>query len=190
MPQNLNLIRQENKKKLRNLPQNNCVTATQKITPKIIKHVLFSNSQNIACYVPIENEINVWAIIKTIWQLQKNCYLPAIHPKIKNQLQFVKFNERDKLTIEKYKIPQPKICQNKIIASQDLDLVIVPLIGFNTDGFRIGRGAGYYDRAFAFKQQQQNPNTKPYLLGVGYKWQQVKFTPNSWDIAMNEVITP
>lgn len=186
MPQKLRFARDKIKNKLLNLSYKEITTAAQKITHKIITHKIYNNAQHIACYIPIDNEIDVWPVIKNIWLTGKHCYLPAMQPKINNLLQFIKFNEQDKLIKVKYNIPQPKITRKNTIAAHNLDLVIIPLIGFNENGFRLGRGAGYYDRTFAFKQN----NSKPYLLGVGYRWQQVKFIPNSWDIVMNEIITP
>jgi 5-formyltetrahydrofolate cyclo-ligase len=182
-----NPLRQQIRKKLRTLTPEICVAASQKITSEILESEVFSQSQNIACYVPIENEIDVWPIIKTIWLLGKNCYLPVIDPTKKHSLQFVKFNEHNELIIAKCKIPQPKICPEKIITPHNLDLAIVPLIGFNDNLFRLGRGTGHYDRAFELKRQ--TPKAKPYLLGVGYEWQGVEFEPKQWDVKMDAVVT-
>jgi 5-formyltetrahydrofolate cyclo-ligase len=187
MPQNLKPLRQQIKKKLQNLNAESCLTTSQTVATKIIATKIFVQSQNIACYIPIKNEIDVWPIIKAIWSCGKNCYLPTFEPKTKHYLQFVKFNERDRLTIVKYNIPQPKIYLKKIIAPQDLDLVIVPLLGFNTERFRLGRGAGYYDHTFAFKKQ--NPKIKPYLLGAGYTWQRIDFEQHTWDMMLDEIVT-
>jgi 5-formyltetrahydrofolate cyclo-ligase len=185
MQQNLNILRKQIKNRLQSLTPDFCATASQKIVNKITTNEIFIKSKNIACYIPIENEIDVWPIIKTIWQYGKNCYLPAFDPKEKNYLQAVKFDEHDELINTRYKIFEPKICPQKIISPQDLDLAIVPLIGFNSSLFRLGRGAGCYDRTFEFKKQ--NPKAKPYLLGVGYEWQNIEFEPKPWDIALDEI---
>lgn len=187
MLQDLKYLRQGIKKKLQNLTQDFCLNASQKIVTKIIESEIFIRSKNIACYIPIKNEVDVWPIIKTIWLQGKNCYLPVFDTKEKHCLQFVKFNKDNKLTITKYKSFQPEIHSQKIISPQNLDLVIVPLLGFNTNRFRLGRGAGCYDRTFAFKKQ--NPKTKPYLLGVGYECQHVDFEPQPWDVMMDEIVT-
>lgn len=186
MQQNLNNLRQQIKKKLQALAPNLCLTASQKITAKIVTSKVFIHSKNIACYISIDNEIDIWPVIETIWHQEKNCYLPVCDAEIKNPLHFVKFSEHDELATTKYNIPEPKTCSPIFIEPQELDLVIVPLLGFNNNSFRLGRGAGCYDRTFAFKQH--NPEIKPHLLGVGYKWQLVEFKPDPWDVAMDEVI--
>ena len=100
---------------------------------------------------------------------------------------FVRFEEKDELLLSKYKIPEPKIISNKVIAPEKLDLVIVPSLGFNHQNFRLGRGGGYYDHAFEFKKHNQQ--IKPYLLGIGYEFQRLEFTIKSWDIPMDKIIT-
>ena len=188
MPQDLNSLRQQIKKKLQNSTPDLCLIASQKIITKIVTSEIFIHSKNIACYISIDNEIDVWPIIETIWHQGKTCYLPVCDVKIRHPLHFVKFCEHDKLATTKYKISAPKNSSPTFIEPQKLDLVIVPLLGFNNDRFRLGRGAGCYDRTFAFKQQ--TPEAKPYLLGVGYDWQQVEFEPYPWDVMMDEIVYP
>jgi 5-formyltetrahydrofolate cyclo-ligase len=180
------LLRQQIKNQLQNLTKEFCDDATQKITAKISTSEIFNCSKNIACYIPIDNEINTRPIMEKIWQQNKNCFLPTLDAQKKYYLNFLRFNKQDKLIASnKYNIPEPEFHKNKIIMPQNLDLVIVPLLGFNENFFRLGRGAGCYDRTFSFKQQ--NPKTKPYLLGIAYSWQKLDFKPQPWDIAMDEV---
>ena len=175
---NLNTLRKQIKTKLQNLTPKSRAISSKKIATKIINSDIFIHSQNIACYIPIENEVDTRLIIETIWQQGKNCYLPAFASNTKKCLCFVKFMPNDSLL---------KV-NEKIISPKNLDLVIVPLIGFNSDNFRLGRGAGCYDITFEFKLHIKNLS-KPYLLGIGYKWQHIKFEPNLWDVAMDEIIT-
>lgn len=183
--QDLNQLRQQIKKKLHAITPAMYSAAMQRITTQVITSNVFIRSQNIACYIPIDNEIDTESIIKTIWQQRKNCYLPALDPNKKYHLQFVKFNKHDKLIPGKYKTQEPEIDPKKIIAVQTLDLVIVPLLGFTADYFRLGRGAGCYDRTFEFKKQ--NPKVGPYLLGIGYNWQCTVFKSKPWDVPMDNV---
>ena len=189
MSQKSNLVRQQLKNKLQALTPKECAAASQKISTKIITSKSFHQSQNIACYIPIvnENELDVWPIIKAIWLQHKSCYLPTFIPNDGRHLQFVKFDKDDELLTIKHKIPQPEIIPDKIIAPTDLDLAIVPLLGFTAENFRLGRGGGYYDCTFAYKIQ--NPQEKPCLIGVAYQHQQIEFKSKSWDVKMDEIIT-
>lgn len=183
----MHALRQQIKSKLQNLTHEFRITASQIITNKILTNPVFTKSKNIACYVAIENEVDTWAIIKAIWLQKKNCYLPIFDPAKGTNLQFVLVTEHDRLTPSKYKIPEPINLEKNIINPQNLDLAIVPLIGFNSEFFRLGRGAGCYDHTFAFKQI--NPEAAPYLLGIGYELQHIEFEPKPWDVRMDEIVT-
>lgn len=166
-----------------------CSVVSQKIATKIIQSEIFIRSKDIGIYIPIENEVDTWAVIKTICEEGKNCYLPAFFSDAKNRLCFVKFMSGDRLLPGKMgKVLEPEILPEKIISPEKLDLVIVPLLGFTDTRYRLGRGNGCYDNTFAFKNPP-NPLLKPYLIGVGYKCQQMEFEPDPWDVVMDEIVT-
>lgn len=63
---------------------------------------------------------------------------------------------------------------------EDLDLVFVPLLAIDYQGFRLGQGGGYYDTTFA------QPSTQTRLCGVGYDWQLVdRIAHNELDIQLD-----
>ena len=71
----------------------------------------------------------------------------------------------------------------------DIDLVLVPLLGFDRRGNRLGAGAGYYDRSFAFLKEKPRP-AQPLLVGIGYHFQELpQLTPQPWDVALDFVAT-
>lgn len=57
-----------------------------------------------------------------------------------------------------------------------LDLVLTPLVGFDEEGNRIGRGAGFYDRHFAFLRHR-NAWQRPLMLGLAFELQRVERLP-------------
>ncbi len=70
-----------------------------------------------------------------------------------------------------------------------MDLVLIPLVGFDADGNRLGMGAGFYDRTFAFLQQNKRP-TKPYLLGIAYEIQKIdQIIAETWDVRLDGIVT-
>jgi len=56
------------------------------------------------------------------------------------------------------------------------DLVLVPLVGFDDEGTRLGMGAGFYDRHFAFLRHR-NSWHRPLLLGLGFELQRLEKLP-------------
>ena len=68
----------------------------------------------------------------------------------------------------------------------ELGVVLVPLVAVDPSGNRIGYGAGYYDRTFAFRQA----SGRPILIGLAHQFQVVdRVEPNSWDIPLDLIVT-
>ena len=64
----------------------------------------------------------------------------------------------------------------KACAARWLDLVLVPLVGFDRDGNRLGMGAGFYDRQFAFLQHRKAWR-RPLLVGLAFEVQRLERLP-------------
>lgn len=64
------------------------------------------------------------------------------------------------------------------------EVLIVPLVGFDRAGYRLGYGGGYYDRTIASLPR------RPLLIGVGYELSRLDtIYPQAHDIAMDHVVT-
>jgi 5-formyltetrahydrofolate cyclo-ligase len=104
-------------------------------------------------------------------------------------LHFVEYLADDKLIPNRFGILEPKLQQEKLISARNLDLVIMPLIAFDLQGNRIGTGGGYYDRTFAFLNDEPDL-IKPVLIGVAYACQQLsQINSQPWDVKMQKVVT-
>jgi 5-formyltetrahydrofolate cyclo-ligase len=67
-------------------------------------------------------------------------------------------------------------------------LVFSPLVAFDAQCHRIGRGAGYYDHTFSFVKTDSVK--RPLLIGLGYEFQKVADTePSKWDVSMDHIMT-
>jgi 5-formyltetrahydrofolate cyclo-ligase len=75
------------------------------------------------------------------------------------------------------------------IAARWLDVVFLPLVGFDRSGLRLGAGGGFYDRAFAFRHLRRAWH-KPLLVGFGYAFQEVgRLAAAPHDVALDAVVT-
>lgn len=156
------------------------------ITEQLIQHPIFLQSQTIASYNAIQHEIDPSALIQNAWKLKKNCYLPVLQGK---QLLFCAYKADTLLKENRFNIQEPLLSVGACIAPQAIDLVLVPVVGFTEKGQRLGMGAGFYDRSFAFLLNSPK-SRRPFLLGLAYEWQKlVSFTEKSWDVPLNAVIT-
>jgi 5-formyltetrahydrofolate cyclo-ligase len=145
---------------------------------------IFQQSQHIACYYPLLNEFDCLPIIQEIWAAKKNCYLPV--STTDKKLDFLSYQENTKLQPNQYLIFEPVGMAN--ISLDELDIVLLPLVGFDSQGNRLGMGGGYYDRTFEIMRNTNNQ--KCLLIGLAYEFQQVPALPEDpWDVALDGVLT-
>ena len=77
----------------------------------------------------------------------------------------------------------------EIISPKELDVVVTPLVAFDSQYNRIGMGGGYFDRAFAFLRHRSSW-LHPKLLGVAFSCQKFEeIAPNPYDVPLFRVIT-
>jgi 5-formyltetrahydrofolate cyclo-ligase len=75
------------------------------------------------------------------------------------------------------------------IGARWLDLVILPLVGFDAHGMRLGMGGGYYDRTFAFLNLRTAWRA-PRLVGIAYELQRIdRIEPAPHDVRLDAVVT-
>ncbi len=182
------LIRAEVRAKRQRLPETERKAASTKACTRLLNHPLFQKNQHIAAYLAHDGELNPQAICDAAWQQGKQCYLPVLHPDKENQLLFVAYASDTPLVKNKYGIPEPEYHPDNIIPPWELDLVLTPLVAFDPAGNRLGMGAGYYDRSFAFLF---NPSiVQPLLVGFAYEFQkQAALTVADWDVPICGVFT-
>ena len=78
---------------------------------------------------------------------------------------------------------------SKALGARWLDVVFLPLVGFDRHGVRLGTGGGFYDRTFAFRQLRRAWQV-PRLVGLAYAFQQLEgITAAAHDVLMDAVVT-
>ncbi|OGO91519.1 MAG: 5-formyltetrahydrofolate cyclo-ligase [Coxiella sp. RIFCSPHIGHO2_12_FULL_42_15] len=153
------------------------------ICQRILQQPVFHAAQSFAIYSATEGEPDIFSLqqVKNKW-----LFLPVISAE--KELAFFPFMSGEALHKNRYGILEPAK-KEKIVAAQQIDVIILPLVAFDENGHRLGRGAGYYDRTLAFMQQHPRPE-KPFLIGVGYEFQKMtSIISNTWDVALNMIIT-
>jgi 5-formyltetrahydrofolate cyclo-ligase len=106
---------------------------------------------------------------------------------VQGQMHFARLGPQMVLEPNFYGIPEPRPIE--LIDPRTLDLVLTPLVAFDARGNRIGVGAGYYDRCFAFLQRRRLW-FKPKLVGTAYALQRIEpVDPNPWDVPLWGAVT-
>lgn len=119
-------------------------------------------------------------------------YFQANHPEIKlctsmvqeedGQLLHTYIDSTTAYTLNKWSIPEPEIIIP--LTESEIDLVIVPLLAFDTKGNRVGYGKGYYDRFLA--------KCKKDVLKIGislFEPEKDEIEADDWDVKLTHGIT-
>jgi len=101
---------------------------------------LVNGYSNIALYMKIGSEVNLEKLINKLF-LTKNIYLPVVKGK---NLEFRKFTSFNDLSFDEAKILAP--VTGDLIDHKQIDMMIIPCLAANYQGYRLGYGGGYYDR--------------------------------------------
>lgn len=155
------------------------------VTPEFIR------SRHIAVYWPNDGEVDPTPLVERAWQLGKQCYLPVLHPTQPRRLWFVLWQPDTALYPNRFGIPEPNAYREPRLAAEFLNLVLLPLVGFDASGGRLGMGGGFYDRTFSFKADQRRiVGRGPDLFGLAHACQEVPALPcEPWDIPLRAVVT-
>jgi len=153
------------------------------LSKDIVKHIcqsdLYQQAQHIALYLPFNGEVDITALLKV---KHKHHYLPSIQGKL---MQFQHYTPALSLKKHRYGISQPTFIES--LKPVHLDLCLMPLVGFDMGGNRLGMGGGFYDRYFEHAVDDSNPIQ---LAGIAYQFQrQQKLPVQSWDVRINHLFT-
>ena len=146
---------------------------------RILKKLNLKNNINIGGYYPINSEIGCLDILE---KLEKNNFkisLPVT--KKKNNMDFYEWSFKETLNVSNRGIPEP-IVKIKVFP----DVLIVPLVGFDKNKFRLGYGGGFYDRYIS-----KILNIKKVItIGFAFSFQEIfKIPTNKFDQKLDFILT-
>ena len=150
---------------------------------------LLARKRRIGFYVPAGNEIDVMPLFARAAIMGSRCYLPIVPERGRRKLWFVQAGGKNAWVLNRYGIPEYQPPGARKIRAYQLDLLFMPLLGFDARGGRIGMGGGYYDASLARLAQGWRWR-HPRLVGVAFSVQQVDHVPrDAWDVLLNGVLT-
>ena len=182
-------LRKSLREKRRHLDIVSVQQASKQVAVQIIMLTEFIESKTIGSYIAQENELDPAATIQSAQQSKKQFYLPVIPNGDNKTLSFYPYHSNEALVPNRYHILEPKTDSQDPISTQTLDIIFVPLVGFDKDCNRLGRGAGYYDHTLAFTKDAPLKN-RPLLIGLGYEFQKSsEIVPSKWDVPLDIIVT-
>ena len=175
--------RQRLRTKRTKLSKDSIISISSEITKNVKKSDAFKSAKRIGFYYSVRGEADP----SSLQSPEKQFFLPVLSKNSDEGLVFIEIDEETKFKNNKFNIPEPAYEEAKTVSGDTLDLVLVPLLGFDSNGNRLGMGGGFYDRCFAFKKQK---HTKPLLMGFAYAFQEVdSLKPEDWDVGLELIAT-
>lgn len=163
--------------------------ASQQLFRQLAQHPLFIRSHHIAFYLANDGEIDPALLMAHARRLGKQCYLPVITGWPMDRMHFQKITDDQRLVKNRFGILEPVIKRGLQARPWRLDLVLMPLVGFDEQGNRLGMGGGFYDRTFAYRRWRP-AWTGARLLGLAHDCQKVDALPvASWDIPLDGIVS-
>lgn len=160
---------------------------------RLLRHPIVQRARRIALYWPADGEIDPRALMRLESCRAKRFYLPVLNPlkrrRRQNALWFARYRPGERLRSNRFGIPEPVRRGPQLIRPLCLDLMILPLVGFDARGHRLGMGGGFYDRTLAFRQRHPR-RRRPRLIGVAHECQRLdRIEPRSWDVRLDAILT-
>jgi 5-formyltetrahydrofolate cyclo-ligase len=143
----------------------------------------------IAAYLPCAGEADTGPLLKRARTLHCDLFLPTVISARRSMMRFVRYSRSSSLQRNLFGILEPRYVACAAIAPLELDLIFVPLLAFDDSGWRLGSGAGFYDRCLRHLHAERYWR-RPKLIGIAYEFQHVaQLQPQRWDIPLDGVIT-
>lgn len=156
---------------------------------QLAQHPLFRRSRHIALYLPNDGEIDPCWLLRAAQRRGKATYLPVLNAWPRTKMVFQRLLPNEPLRPNRFGIPEPRVQAARQRNVWALDLVLLPLVGFDEHGGRLGMGGGFYDRSLAYRNRRSAWH-KPVLLGLAHECQKVeKLAQASWDVPLTGTLT-
>lgn len=147
----------------------------------------FLTDRRIAGYWAVGGELPLPGLMPGIRARGQEYLLPVVRSD--RHLRFAAWKPGIDVVPNRFGIPEPACAESDLRCPHQVDVVLVPLLGFDRHGWRLGFGGGYYDRSFAYLREREDVG-KPVLVGVGYAMQEVDaIDPMPWDVRLDYIAT-
>jgi 5-formyltetrahydrofolate cyclo-ligase len=176
-------LRRQLRQRRREIPAGERIAAAEKLAERLLALPFAPSTGYVAGYWAMDGEIALHA-----WQLRLPTNLVYCLPVLHEQrLRFAPWRPGDPLVSNRYGIPEPDLAPDSLLEADAMSLVIAPLVAFDARGHRLGMGAGWYDRSFAFRRERAAP---PWLVGAAFAAQQIDgLATEPWDVPLDAVCT-
>ncbi len=183
-------LRQQLRHTRRQLPKHLRVTAALKVAAILSRQAFVRPNARIGVYLALPSELDLEPFFRMAWSRYCKLFVPRISHMRRRQMTFHPLTATSQLKKNRWHIPELKSPYAANAQSGlAMDVVLVPMVGFDAAGNRLGMGAGFYDRHFASLGHKRRWR-RPKLIGIAFSCQQVAHIPaHAHDVGMDAIIT-
>jgi 5-formyltetrahydrofolate cyclo-ligase len=171
------VIRQRLREQRRALPARTVEAAGRAVRAQLLGFPPYVTALSVMGYVAHENEVPTTELLDEAARRGRSLLLPRITPPVG----MVRWRPGEALVVDCYGVWEPA---NSFVTRPELPAVaLVPIVAWDRQGNRLGRGGGFYDRLFA-------ELTGITRIGLAYEFQECPGLPRDpWDVPVDYVIT-
>lgn len=151
------------------------------IMERLLLEETIQKSKTIAITISRKTEVDTTPIIEALWKKGKRVVVPKCYPQ-DHTMEFYVINDFAQLETVYMDLKEPIPTKSTKVSSSEIDVMIVPGVVFDLEGYRIGYGGGYYDRYLEYYLGEK--------ISIAFELQLVdNVTKEPYDIPVNVIIT-
>ncbi len=179
---NKKALRNELRQRLRRIGEDELAERSHAAAQRLFDEPVFDRARVVMIFLSMPNEIDTRPIALRCWQRQKTVTAPLVHFEQRHMIPVVIRSLNDPMDTDERGLSNP--VEGGPMPIEDIDLLIVPGLGFDPQGHRIGRGAGFYDRFLS------QPGFRATTFGLSFDEQVVDTVPTqAHDVPLDGLIT-
>ncbi len=147
---------------------------------------MFSAGKRIALYLPFDREMDTAALIAAARRRGVRLFVPVIVDRRHSRIRFYPLDGKTRRGVFGIAVPSSLA---RPLAPRWLNLIVIPLVGVDSAGRRLGMGGGFYDRALEFRRRRRHwPG--PRLVGLAFDCQRTDSSfAEPWDLRLDSLAT-
>ena len=147
---------------------------------------MFKSGARVAVYLPFDRETDTAPLIAAARRRRVRLYVPVVSDRRHRRLRFYPLTAKTRRGEFGIAVPARNL---KSVSPRWFDGIVVPLVGIDAKGRRLGMGGGFYDRALDFRRRRRHWNG-PRLVGFAFDCQRTESGfAEPWDLRLDSLAT-
>jgi 5-formyltetrahydrofolate cyclo-ligase len=181
-------LRKELRAKRRSLSAADHALRSNLAASSITRLPAFKPGSRIAVYLPFDRETNPAVLLVAARRRRIHIFVPVVASLRQRRLRFYPLTGKTRRGVFGISVPHGA-AHRDVVAPRWLDLIVVPLVGVDAAGRRLGMGGGFYDRALGFRRRRRHWYG-PRIVGLAFACQKVDSVfAEAFDVRLDALAT-